>query len=192
MVGFSAQELLGLNVAPYWPPELAQEYVSRRDQRLAGLLPTPRQGHESVFMRKDGSRFPVLIFEAPLITAQGQHTGWMSAFIDISEQRRMEEMSRASQERLQATARLATVGEMASMLSHELTQPLAAISSYATGSLNLLEHEPTDPQARISRTCAWLWSASAFRPTARARSSRACAISCAGATSPERWCSPWS
>ena len=145
MVGFTAKELLGLNVAPYWPPELAQEYVSRRDQRLAGLLPIPRQGHESVFMRKNGSRFPVLIFEAPLITAQGLHTGWMSAFIDISEQRRMEEISRASHERLQATARLATVGEMASMLSHELTQPLAAISSYATGSLNILAHESADP-----------------------------------------------
>ena len=63
----------------------------------------------------------------------------MSAFLDISEQRRVEELSRASQERLQATARLATVGEMASLLSHELNQPLAAISSYATGSLNLLE-----------------------------------------------------
>ena len=145
MVGFTAKELLGLNVAPYWPPELAQEYVNRRDQRLAGLLPIPRQGHESVFMRKNGSRFPVLIFEAPLITAQGQHTGWMSAFIDISEQRRMEEISRASHERLQATARLATVGEMASMLSHELTQPLAAISSYATGSLNILAHEAAGP-----------------------------------------------
>ena len=145
MVGFSAHELLGLNVAPYWPPELAQEYVHRRDQRLAGLSPPPRQGHESVFMRKDGSRFPVLVFEAPLITAQGQHTGWMSAFVDISEQRRMEELSRASQERLQATARLATVGEMASMLSHELTQPLAAISSYATGSLNMLAHEQEAP-----------------------------------------------
>ena len=145
MVGFTAKELLGLNVAPYWPPELAQEYVNRRDQRLAGLLPIPRQGHESVFMRKNGSRFPVLIFEAPLITAQGLHTGWMSAFIDISEQRRMEEISRASHERLQATARLATVGEMASMLSHELTQPLAAISSYATGSLNILAHETADP-----------------------------------------------
>ena len=145
MVGFTAKELLGLNVAPYWPPELAQEYVNRRDQRLAGLLPIPRQGHESVFMRKNGSRFPVLIFEAPLITAQGLHTGWMSAFIDISEQRRMEEVSRASHERLQATARLATVGEMASMLSHELTQPLAAISSYATGSLNILAHETAGP-----------------------------------------------
>jgi two-component system sensor histidine kinase DctS len=90
-------------------------------------------------MRKDGSRFPVLIIEAPLINAQGVQTGWMSAFLDISEQRRVEELSRASQERLQATARLATVGEMASLLSHELNQPLAAISSYATGSLNLLE-----------------------------------------------------
>jgi two-component system sensor histidine kinase DctS len=63
----------------------------------------------------------------------------MSAILDISEQRRVEEMSRASQDRLQATARLAMVGEMASLLSHELNQPLAAISSYATGSLNLLE-----------------------------------------------------
>jgi two-component system sensor histidine kinase DctS len=41
--------------------------------------------------------------------------------------------------RLQATARLATVGEMASLLSHELNQPLSAIASYANGSLNLLE-----------------------------------------------------
>jgi two-component system sensor histidine kinase DctS len=62
----------------------------------------------------------------------------MSAILDISEQRRIEELSRASQERLQATARLATVGEMASLLSHELNQPLAAIASYANGSLNLL------------------------------------------------------
>ncbi len=139
MVGFSAQELLGQSTnAPYWPPELAEEYWRRQAVRLAGNAP-PREGFESVFMRKDGTRFPVLIIEAPLINAVGQHTGWMSAFIDISEQRRVEELSRASQERLQATARLAMVGEMASLLSHELNQPLAAISSYATGSLNLLE-----------------------------------------------------
>ncbi len=138
MVGFTAEELLGLSIAPYWPPERAEIYARRRDNRLSGNAPPPREGHESIFMRKDGTRIPVLIFEAPLINAQGQHTGWMSAFIDISEQKRMEEISRASQERLQATARLATVGEMASLLSHELTQPLVAISSYATGSLNML------------------------------------------------------
>ena len=143
MVGFPAEELLGHSLpAPYWPPEFSDEYQLRQKIILAGKLP-PREGFESVFMRKDGTRFPVLIIEAPLIDAQGVQTGWMSAFLDISEQRRIEELSRTSQERLQATARLATVGEMASLLSHELNQPLAAISSYATGSINLLEGENT-------------------------------------------------
>ncbi|MFC5496729.1 nitrogen regulation protein NR(II) [Caenimonas terrae] len=143
MVGFAPEELLGHGTpAPYWPPELADEYQKRQEIRLSGQHAPPREGYESVFMRKDRSRFPVLIIEAPLINAVGVQTGWMSAFLDISEQRRIEEMSRASQERLQATARLATVGEMASLLSHELNQPLAAISSYANGSLNLLRDGP--------------------------------------------------
>ena len=155
-----AEELLGHSTpSPYWPPELAGEYQKRQEIRLAGQHAPPREGFESVFMRKDGSRFPVLIIEAPLINAQGVQTGWMSAFLDISEQRRVEELSRASQERLQATARLATVGEMASLLSHELNQPLAAISSYATGSLNLLRcARRRRPASRP--TCSWPCGAS--------------------------------
>ena len=148
MVGFSADELLGRgSPAPYWPPELSEEYLKRQELRLAGRFGPPREGFESIFMRKDGTRFPVLIIEAPLIAANGVQTGWMSAVLDISEQRRVEELSRASQERLQATARLATVGEMASLLSHELNQPLAAISSYATGSMNLLKAGAEAPPA---------------------------------------------
>ncbi len=139
MVGFAADELWGRGMpAPYWPPDLANEYQQRQEVRMAGSAP-PREGFSSVFMRKDGSLFPVLVMEAPLINAQGAHTGWMSAVVDVTEQRRAEELSRTSQDRLQATARLATVGEMASLLSHELNQPLAAISSYATGSLNRLQ-----------------------------------------------------
>ena len=144
MVGFSAEQLVGSGLpAPWWPPELVDEYQQRQAVRLAGQI-LPREGYESVFQRSDGTRFPVLIIEAPLIDAQGHQTGFMSAILDLSEQRRVEELNRASQERLQATARLATVGEMASLLSHELNQPLAAIASYASGTLNLLE-EPASP-----------------------------------------------
>ena len=146
MVGLAAEQLTGqLAPMPYWPPEMMDEYKQRHAVRLAGNAP-PREGFESVFMRADGTRFEVLIIEAPLISVQGQQTGWMGAVIDISEQRRIEELSRASQERLQATARLATVGEMASLLSHELNQPLAAIASYANGSLNLLKDPAALPQ----------------------------------------------
>ncbi len=157
MVGIPAKDLLHQSFpSPYWPPELADAYQQRQTIRLAGNN-LPREGHESLFIRPDGTRFPVLIMEAPLINAVGIHTGWMSAILDVSEQRRTEELSRASQDRLQATARLAMVGEMASLLSHELNQPLAAISSYAVGSLNLLNNQPpnaeltTDLQLAISR-----------------------------------------
>jgi two-component system sensor histidine kinase DctS len=104
----------------------------------------PREGHEWVFQRRDGTRFSVLVVEAPLIDAQGAQTGHLGAVLDITEQRRIEDQSRASLDRLQATARLTTVGEMASLLSHELNQPLAAIASYASGALNLLDDPPED------------------------------------------------
>lgn len=151
MVGFSAAELMGPGAPRYWPPELADEYARRQSVRLGGMPVMPgrtaqesREGFETIFMRRNGERFPVLIFEAPLVDGSGRQTGWMSAVLDVSAQRRVEELSRQQQERLQATARLATVGEMASLLSHELNQPLAAIASYAAGSVNLLKDGPPD------------------------------------------------
>jgi two-component system sensor histidine kinase DctS len=106
-------------------------------------------------VRHNGERFAVLIFEAPLVDGSGRATGWMSAVLDVSAQKKSEEPSRQQHERLQATARLATVGEMASLLSHELNQPLAAIASYAAGSLNLLGPDGVDAQsARMLRQAA--------------------------------------
>ncbi|QPF76239.1 PAS domain S-box protein [Roseateles sp. DAIF2] len=151
LVGFDREELLGRGAPPqtppYWPPEFVDEYWRRHRGRSARWeAGQERQGFETVFMRKSGERFPVMIFEAPLKNSLGQQAGWMSAVLDVSAQRKMEELSRQQQERLQATARLATVGEMASLLSHELNQPLAAIASYATASLNLMTREADDPQ----------------------------------------------
>ncbi len=144
MVGFTPEELMfdpAPATPPYWPPEHAEQYRSRQPQRLdvrQARASESREGFETVFMRKNGERFPVLIYEAPLVDGLGQHTGWMSAVVDASAQRRIEELARQQQDRLQASARLATMGEMASLISHELNQPLTAIASYASGSLNLL------------------------------------------------------
>jgi two-component system sensor histidine kinase DctS len=142
MVGWTADELRAAATPPYWPPELVPVYGQRSLARR-GLAPAvavaAEQGFETLFMRRSGERFPVMIYEAPLVDGQGRHTGWMSAVLDVSAQRQAEERSRQQQERLQASARLATVGEMASLLGHELNQPLAAIASYASGSLNLLD-----------------------------------------------------
>ncbi len=145
LVGFDAADLIGQPEPPYWPPELADNYRAWQRQRHDTRSAAAREGIETTFMRRSGERVKVLVFEAPLVDRLGRHTGWMSATLDISGKHEMEELARQQQERLQATARLVTVGEMASMLSHELNQPLSAISSYATGSLNLLDDANRPP-----------------------------------------------
>jgi two-component system, LuxR family, sensor histidine kinase DctS len=152
MVGYDAAELMAAAIPPYWPPERADEY---RQRLLGGTVGAESlTGRETVFVRKSGERFPVVIYEAPLVNSVGKQTGWMSAAVDLSEQRRIEDVSRQQQERLQATARLATVGEMASLLSHELNQPLAAIASYASGSLNLLDAPDAEDREMLKQALA--------------------------------------
>ncbi|MCK9283618.1 MAG: PAS domain S-box protein [Rhodocyclaceae bacterium] len=137
MVGWSEAELVGqAPPMPYWMDEDLEATRALHDRILAGEGPT--QGFEIRFKRRSGEAFTALIHEAPLIDANGRHVGWMSSIIDVSEQKKAEELARQQQERLQTTARLVTMGEMASSLAHELNQPLAAIASYNTGCLNLI------------------------------------------------------
>lgn len=153
MIGFPAEELVGkLPPMPYWAPEERAEYETRFAQILTGTVQP--EGFEIIYQRANGERFPVLIYESPLVDEHGQQTGWMSSILDVSELKRAQELTRQQEEKLHANARLATMGEMASMLAHELNQPLAAISSYTTGALNILQQEENEtlPTAPTSPT----------------------------------------
>ncbi|MCM8625358.1 PAS domain-containing sensor histidine kinase [Accumulibacter sp.] len=144
MVGFAAEELIGKEPPmPYWAPEEMDRTLLLHNSVLAGNA--PNEGFEIRLMRKDGSRFDALIYEAPLIDADGRQKGWMGSIIDVTARKHAEELARQQQEKLQVTARLVTMGEMASTLAHELNQPLAAITSYNTGCINKLESGRYDP-----------------------------------------------
>ena len=137
ITGFSREELVGTTPPmAYWVPEQIDETFALHQAVLAGNA--PKEGFEITFQRKNGEHFEALVYEAKLIDGNGQHTGWMASVLDISERKRTEELARQQQEQLQFTARLVTMGEMASTLAHELNQPLAAIASYNTGCLNLM------------------------------------------------------
>lgn len=138
MVGYSAEELVGRGPPmPYWVPEELERTIALHEAVLAGKAPT--EGFEIPFRRQDGERFEALVYEAPLIDADGRHAGWMASVVDITERRRAEELAHQQSEKLQHTARLAVMGEMASAIAHELNQPLSAIASYAAGCLNRVE-----------------------------------------------------
>jgi two-component system sensor histidine kinase DctS len=138
MVGWNAEELVG-SVPPmvYWVPEDIERTYEMHQKVMRG--DAPPDGFEIAFRRKNGERFQALVYEAPLIESDGRHTGWMASVVDVTERKRTEDLARQQQDKLQRTARLVTMGEMASTLAHELNQPLSAIASYGTGCLNKLE-----------------------------------------------------
>jgi len=139
MTGFASEELVDqVPPMPYWVPEQIDETFAIHQSVMAGKAPL--DGFEITFRRKNGEHFHALVYEAKLIDGNGQHTGWMASVLDVTERKRAEELARQQQEQLQFTSRLVTMGEMASTLAHELNQPLAAIASYNSGCLNLLEH----------------------------------------------------
>ncbi len=123
--------------------------VSRADtpmaRVLAGEIPFARDV-EVVVERPDGSRITVISNVVPLTDAQGEMTGAINCFYDITERSHME---LKLQEQAQAlTALDSRKNEFLAMLSHELRNPLAPLSN-AVHMLRLQTNEdPVQRQAR--------------------------------------------
>jgi two-component system sensor histidine kinase DctS len=138
MCGYAAEELVGrLPPLPYWDPNSLDTHEEQNALVLTGHA--PNEGFEAGIRHRDGHTVHTMVYATPLIDAAGRQTGWISSVVDISERKKAQALQRQQQEKLELTARLVTMGEMASTLAHELNQPLSAIASYTTGCLNRLE-----------------------------------------------------
>ncbi len=131
MTGFSAQELVGqLPPYPYWHPEELDKHWRDNSTAMAGNAALT--GFESRIRHRDGHDVHTMVYTAPLVDASGKQKGWMSSVVDVSEQKRAEVRLRLHDEQLQRSGRLASLGEMASTLAHELNQPLMAMSNFSS------------------------------------------------------------
>jgi len=145
MVGRQPEELVGLlPPMPYWVPEEVEQSMTRHLRNMAGQA--PRGGYESRWQHRDGRIVEVMVYEAPLVDAQGVQIGWMASVVDITERKHLEERERRQIETMAHHARLTMLGEVASTLAHELNQPLSAITSYNAGILNALSARSDVPE----------------------------------------------
>jgi len=69
-------------------------------------------------------------------------TGILCSGDDVTDARRAEDEAKEARERMMHVSRLATMGEMAAGISHELNQPLTAITTYAQAAKRLLAGTP--------------------------------------------------
>ena len=88
--GYAREELIGQPVTSVIPDELLERYVSNRD-----AVDRARHAvYESVAVRKDGSRFPVLLDVTVLHDSEGRAECRIAYSLDISERRRGEQERR--------------------------------------------------------------------------------------------------
>jgi signal transduction histidine kinase len=137
-----ATVLEGLDAAIYVSDLETGEVVYANEQfrktfPMTGNVPTvPRGVHQGEFHDVARGRW-YLIHSRPMRWIDGRMVRLQLA-TDISERRRTEALFRQQQEKIQMTARLVTVGEMATTIAHELNQPLAAITNYSMGCVRRL------------------------------------------------------
>ncbi|KTB47955.1 PAS domain S-box protein [Dehalogenimonas alkenigignens] len=116
--GYTREEILGLNITEFRTPDIAELYKDQVEQVL-------RDGEtvfEATHHRKDGTVFQVEA-KAKKITSGGR-TLTLAVARDVTERRRMENQ-------LVVTDRLASIGELASGIAHELNNPLTGIIGFA-------------------------------------------------------------
>ncbi len=127
IIGYSQEEADG--GLTYW--ELTpSEYDDDEKVQLASLESTGRYGpYEKEFIRKDGSRIPVRL-NGFIIERDGEKFIW-SLIEDISAQRDLEAALRHQQAAAEQSAKLASIGEMAAGVAHEINNPLQIIEAAA-------------------------------------------------------------
>lgn len=130
LFGYRRDDLLGQPVEMLIPQRFRDAHPGHREQFFRRPYVRPMQrGSQFRGLRKDGSEFPAEISLCPLHTEEGLVVA--AAIRDITERTEADERLLQHLSDLAHVSRLSTMGEMATGLAHELSQPLYAISNYA-------------------------------------------------------------
>lgn len=141
MLGYSPQEMHGQHIHKFIKKshyERVEQYFARRKQGLSDK-------YDLEYLRKDGSTLMASVASTPVYDEKGEFVGALAAIQDISRRKKSEELLarqakkleemveertrdlREAQEQLIRAEKMATLGELAGSVGHELRNPLAVI-----------------------------------------------------------------
>lgn len=128
-----------------------------RERVLAQIPNQPGGPQQSVFeyrfRRADGEYADVIDRGFVMYNPEGRPIRMVGSMMDITQQRRAEELAHMHQVELAHMSRVSTMGEIATGIAHELNQPLTAISNYAESCAQAIA---THGSAANERVVTWL------------------------------------
>jgi len=121
-LGYSKEELIGMSYKGF----TAEDYIKSLFQIYNEVYRTgvPNKGFHWKIIRKDGSVGFIDNSVSPLRNAKGEVIGFSGVGRDVTERRKIEEQ-------LILTDRLASVGQLAAGIAHELNNPLTGVIGFS-------------------------------------------------------------
>jgi PAS domain S-box-containing protein len=150
MVSYDREDLVSGRIrwADLTPPDWRDRNNARIEQQKSSGRFEP---FEKEYTRKDGSRVPVLIGGATFEEGGNQGVAYV---LDLTERKRVEAEARENEQRyreaqleLAHANRVATMGELAASIAHEVNQPLTGVVANAEACLRWLRRGTPDVDA---------------------------------------------
>lgn len=139
--GYQRAELIAMPVEMLIPERLRTSHAGfRQAYAKDARARTMGTGAELFARRKDGAEIPVEAGLSPMPTVAGSLV--LVSLIDVTRRRQIELATARQRDELAHLSRVATLGELAGSLAHELNQPLTAILSNAQAAQRFLAHSP--------------------------------------------------
>jgi PAS domain S-box-containing protein len=145
MLGRAEQELIDRALDDYIHPH----DVPMARSAMAAASKSGRTGEpiKQRYTRADGE---VVFTEFHIAQAQdgnGEPVQYIAQVVDLTEQLKIEQEMKLQRQKLAHVSRVSTLGEMAAGIAHEINQPLAAISAFASGCQLMLKTGKSDEQS---------------------------------------------
>jgi two-component system, LuxR family, sensor kinase FixL len=141
MFGYSEADMVGQSILRIVPPELHEE----ENTILGRLARGERIRHfETTRRDRNGRRISVALTISPIRNEAGQIVGASKIAREITRERAARQRLAELESELAQLGRLTAMGEIAAALSHELQQPVTALTNYGETLAQMLESGQVD------------------------------------------------